>query len=205
MVFGNFSVSYPADEHYPPNGFEQALGNATQLIHGRRSLVNFMAINTSANVVWLAAWDDKTGIVPLGAKYDANGNYLVRGPIAEGGWNWVITQGSNDLTPAPGIVAANFANLALTGLPNTFVTLTVVKQNADGPNVLGENRLLELIPIAGPGWYQSSVHGGTDLINGLWVGTYSTAALAIAAGVPDVGAVMYYRADYNAPKVLPLT
>lgn len=79
------------------------------------------------------------------------------------------------------------------------------KPNANSnPAATGQNsRLLELKPIAAPGWFQFSVHGGTDLRNGLWVGAYTTAALALAGGAPDAGNVMWYKCEFGASKVLP--
>ena len=64
-------------------------------------------------------------------------------------------------------------------------------------------KLLDIVPIAAPGWYQYSVMGGSDLRYGCWVGAYSTAALAIAGGAPDAGAVMFYKVDFKASVVLP--
>lgn len=138
MVFGNYSVSYPADEHYPPESSIQTLSirNATQIFTGARSMVNLYAANTGAGLVWLGVWDDN----PIGS-------------------------------PSTGARA--------------------------------DHRLITLAPVAGPGWFQFSVHGGTDVQFGLWVGAYSTAALALAGGDPDAGDVMFYKADWNASKVLP--
>lgn len=75
---------------------------------------------------------------------------------------------------------------------------------AAGPGpLLNDNRPIELVPVAGPGWFQVSVHGGTDLINGLWAGLYSTAALALAGNMPDGGAVAWYKCEFRASTVIP--
>jgi len=139
MIFGNYSMSAPADEHYFSAGFE----NGVQAISHVRSLVNLNITNVSGtpvapNLVWVAIWDAK---------------------------------------PNPG------SNPAAAG---------------------ADAKLVDLKPVAGPGWYQFSVHGGQDLRAGLWVGAYSTAALALAGGAPDAGNVLFVRADYNAPKYLPM-
>ncbi len=65
----------------------------------------------------------------------------------------------------------------------------------------GDIKLLDVKPIAAYGWYEFSVHGGQDLVNGLWVGAYSTAALARAGGAPDGGAVLMVKCDFTASKV----
>ena len=66
------------------------------------------------------------------------------------------------------------------------------------------NHHLDLAPLpATGGWFQYSVHAGQELQNGLWVGIYSTAALALAGGTPDGGNNMFVKADWGRPKYLP--
>ena len=129
----NFSISWPADEHYT----SAALENAKQCIGKARCLINFKANNTGGALVYLGIWD----ALPTGG-----------------------------------------SNPAATGQ---------------------DNKLIDIVPVAGPGWYQFSVHGGQDLGNGLWVGAYTTAALAIAGGAPDAGAVMFYKVDFTCAKTIP--
>jgi hypothetical protein len=71
------------------------------------------------------------------------------------------------------------------------------------PTAQGSGKLLDIKPIAGPGWYQYSVHGGSDLKYGLWVALYSTAALALAGGNGDAGNVGFFKVDYTAAKTTP--
>lgn len=77
--------------------------------------------------------------------------------------------------------------------------------NGSNPAATGtNNQLLDIAPVAGNGWHQMAVPGGNDLRNGLWVGAYTTAALALAGGAPDAGNVMFYRVDFTAPKIIPI-
>ncbi|MDE2102334.1 MAG: hypothetical protein KGL39_34125 [Patescibacteria group bacterium] len=76
----------------------------------------------------------------------------------------------------------------------------VTNPATDGNN---DHVLLDLVPLSTPGAFQTSTPHGQDLRLGLWVGAYTTAALALAGGAPDAGNVMFYRADYSAAKVLP--
>ncbi len=71
------------------------------------------------------------------------------------------------------------------------------------PAAQGAGKLLTIKPVAGPGWYQYSIHGGVDLKYGLWVALYSTAALALAGGVGDAGNVGFFQVNFMAAKVTP--
>ena len=73
----------------------------------------------------------------------------------------------------------------------------------NNPAAVSSAVLLDVTPIASPGWESLEIHGGDQLIKGLWVGLYSTAALAAAGGDPDAGAVLFVKGDWTASKYLP--
>lgn len=79
----------------------------------------------------------------------------------------------------------------------------LVQDSADGrhaPSAIYKSRIY---PIAPGGYVFRAWHGrGRDFANGLFVGAYSTAALAAAAGVaPDAGAVLWVEANYGRGRI----
>ena len=111
----------------------------------------------------------------------------------------------NAVQVIPGVRSLGSLSATNTGYAVVWLAVWDAKPNAgSNPAASGSNnRLLECVPVAAPGWFQFSVHGGTDLRNGLWVGAYSTAALALAGGAPDAGAVMFYKCEFSASKYTP--
>lgn len=54
-------------------------------------------------------------------------------------------------------------------------------------------------PVGGAGqdgYVAIGTHGGDQFKKGLWVGAYTTAALAVAGGAPDAGNVLWIKADW---------
>lgn len=80
----------------------------------------------------------------------------------------------------------------------------LVSDDAGGPHGLAA-RTGTIYPCAAlPGDLAISLHGGEEFRNGLYVGAYSTKALAILGGAPDAGNVLLIKADYTAPKYTPV-
>ena len=55
-----------------------------------------------------------------------------------------------------------------------------------------------IYPIEAGNYEAIATHGGDQMEYGLYLGAYSTVALAVAGGAPDAGNVMFYKVDYGA-------
>lgn len=78
----------------------------------------------------------------------------------------------------------------------------LVQDSADGnhaPSALHKSRIY---PVSSGGYVFRSWHGrGRDFALGLYVGAYSTAALAEAGGAPDAGNVLWIEANYGRGRI----
>jgi hypothetical protein len=72
----------------------------------------------------------------------------------------------------------------------------VVLDKTVGPGALAAANPGTIYPILAASYVAVGTHGGDQFKNGLYLGAYSTAALAIAGGAPDAGNVMLYKADW---------
>ena len=80
----------------------------------------------------------------------------------------------------------------------------LVSDDAAGPHGLAAKPGV-VYPIAAvPGDLAIALHGGEEFASGLWIGAYSTKALAIAGGAPDAGNVLLLKVDYDASKYTPV-
>jgi hypothetical protein len=117
----------------------------------------------------------------------------------------VAPENAKQLIPGP----RSLGSFAVTNVGNNLVWVAYWDTLTTGPNptpasiALSDSYLLNVIPVPAPGYYQASVHAGTDLIYGLWAGAYSTQALALAGGVPDAGNVLWYKVEYGGTRILP--
>lgn len=74
----------------------------------------------------------------------------------------------------------------------------LVQDNAAGPGAPGATRKSRIYPVAAGGYvFRSWAGKGRDFGKGLYVGAYSTAALAAAGGAPDAGNVLWVEANYG--------
>ena len=100
------------------------------------------------------------------------------------------------------------------GLGDIYVLATascfvLVLDSADGPHApSGANKgriypiALAPVPAIQGGYVFRSWHGrGRDFAKGLWVGAYSTAALAAAGGAPDLGNILWIEANYGRGRI----
>ena len=91
--------------------------------------------------------------------------------------------------------AQGLGDIYLLATANVFV---LVQDSADGPHAPGAVNKGRIYPIAANNYMFRSWHGrGRDFAKGLWVGAYSTAALAAAGGAPDAGNVLWVEANYG--------
>jgi hypothetical protein len=76
-----------------------------------------------------------------------------------------------------------------------FVQVLDSKDGVHAPSTTYPGRVY---PIAAGGYVFRSWHGdGYQFKNGLWVGAYSTADLAVAGGAPDSGNVIWIETNYR--------
>jgi hypothetical protein len=74
----------------------------------------------------------------------------------------------------------------------------LVSDDAAGPHAPSATYPAIIYPIAAGGGYVAiGTHGGDQFKNGLYVGVYSTAALAAAAAAPDGGGVCWLKVDWT--------
>lgn len=80
----------------------------------------------------------------------------------------------------------------------------LVSDDHAGPHGLAVNRGTVYPIAAEPGDLAVSLHGGEEFAKGIYLGAYTTKALAIAGGAPDAGAVLLIKADFTAGKYIPI-
>lgn len=79
----------------------------------------------------------------------------------------------------------------------------LVSDDAAGPHGIG-TKAGTVYPIAAaPGYVAVTTAGGDQFKNGIYLGAYTTLALAIAGGAPDAGNVLLIKADYTASRNYP--
>jgi hypothetical protein len=96
----------------------------------------------------------------------------------------------------------NLVNLYVLNVSAATVYL-LVSDDAAGPHGLAVNKGTLYPILAAPGYVAIATHGGDQFYKGIYIGAYSTAALALAGGAPDGGASLLIKADFTASKIFP--
>jgi hypothetical protein len=86
------------------------------------------------------------------------------------------------------------------------IVYVLVMDSADGNHAQSAaghpSRIYPVEPASAGAFLFRSWHGtGQDFAKGLYVGAYSTLALAIAGGAPDAGAVLEIEANYRRGRI----
>lgn len=93
------------------------------------------------------------------------------------------------------------------GLGDIYVLATaqvwvLVQDSNNGPHAPSNVNKGRIYPIPAGNYIFRSWHGrGRDFALGLYVGAYSTAALAAAGGAPDAGNVLWIEANYGRGRI----
>lgn len=129
------------------------------------------------------------------------GNFNALYPADEHYFSAAFENGVKAITGVRSLVNVNVTNVG--DAPVWLAVWDAAPAAGSNPAAAAEKTLVDLKPLPNLDWYQFSVPNGHDLRHGLWIGAYSTAALARAGGAPDAGNVLWLRADWSASKVLP--
>jgi hypothetical protein len=80
---------------------------------------------------------------------------------------------------------------------STAAGYIMVLDNPAGPAAPSAANPGTIYPVTAGGYISIATHGGDQMKSGLYVGLYSTAALAAAGAAPDGGNVMWIKADWR--------
>ena len=80
---------------------------------------------------------------------------------------------------------------------STAAGYIVVLDNAAGPAAPTAVKPGMVYPVTAGGYVAIANHGGDQHRSGLYIGGYSTAALALAGGAPDLGNTLLIKADWR--------
>jgi len=109
-----------------------------------------------------------------------------------------ITDGNNVTQKACSLIYLYITNAA------AATVYVLVSDDVAGPHGLGA-KAGTIYPVAAePGDVAVAQHGGEEFTNGVYIGAYTTKALAIAGGAPNAGNVLLIKAGWTAPKLTPV-
>lgn len=80
---------------------------------------------------------------------------------------------------------------------STAAGFILVQDSATGPVPPPSQHRSRIYPIAAGGYIDRSWHGGANMRYGVYIGAYSTVALALVADAPDLGNVLLIEAYWR--------
>jgi hypothetical protein len=133
-----------------------------------------------------------------------NGPFLISYPADDGYQSEALENGVQLIKRnGDALGACSLVSLYVTNAAAATVYL-LVSDDAAGPHGLATNKGT-IYPIAAePGDVAIAQYGGEEFRYGIYVGAYTTKALAIAGGAPDAGNVLLIKAGFTGPKFTPV-